>query len=234
MKKRAFLSLIVLASLMQACAGLDRMSPPTTTPTVTPAESSQPFPGCEKLKASLIPELDLEVIGSTEAFLDWAKTQPRFANTKFRFGESTDGARSVDWDDDYASYAVDFGAHQDRRSIVTWAAPYAPSLAQLLSCLGRPQFYRAYNKSFVDARLFHCDLWFPERGWMFDLDRVPLGQRPTLDTTVVQAWVGRSGSALRMSFDVFQNIKTEAEAKPVLDQLKPWPARLDDLRIDEL
>lgn len=234
MKTKLSIALCLTVLVLAACGvGTVPARTETAVPANSPSLDASAALLCDKLTSSMLPELNLVSIGTREEFLSWAKLQPGSNYGSIRLGESVDGSQSAYWTTESVRYALDFGQRGDRRLYVVWIDLAVPTVGQVLACFGEPQLYRAYNKSYVDGRRFTGEMWYLTRGWQLHLDQVLRGAKIQLDTKVSQAVIGRPGSTLMMAMDVFPNVKSLSEAKPIVDQLLPWPGKIEATQIED-
>lgn len=225
-KLQIALCLVVL--FLQSCSAT------TVTPKTPTAIDARSAERCDRLKASTLPALSLSRVGSSDEFLAWVATQPSLVTAKIKLENSEDGAQSAAWESAQAEYGLVFGPHNDRRLNVIWTTPETPIVGDVLRCFGGPQYYRAYNKSFVDRQQFIGELWYPSNGLKFWLvDPLPV-KKVGLDTVVKGLVVGRPGSAESLAIDVFPNVKSASEARSIVEQLRPWPGRVEAIQIEEV
>ena len=126
---------------------------------------------------------------------------------------------------------------EDRRLfqiIVRWDNP-EPSIAQVIDCLGAPDFYEAYYEPVAEARSLELALWYVEKGLVVQnssihyRERTPaVSPRQRLEHLIV----GAPGDLEEMVRNVYTGGDDPSWQAYTLCLLRPWPGSVEEIEVE--
>lgn len=168
----------------------------------------------------------------------WVQTRYMLNAADVQFDLSADGAQSMlHWRAQpvEAIYGAVFwnDARESARISVNWYGQ-APSLADVLRCLGDPSFYRAFLAPTPGGDWTCLELWYPERGiiattYVTRKVFVMTTNQPVRGIVYVRPGLP-DDLIIRTTWSITRDSDRYVE---ILKGLKPWPGDITKITIDE-
>ena len=166
----------------------------------------------------------------------WIQYEYSLTTKEIEDGLSADGTQhSLYWRVQQQSYDVTVWSDARESALIrVRRSDRAPTLADVLRCLGDPSLYRAYYVWYPEAVGTALELWYPEQGLMLTahVTRRASGFRDhqiVEGTSYVQA-----GQPEEIIPRLFLAVAPGSDRYiQILHGLKPWPGSIEDVTIDD-
>ena len=146
-----------------------------------------------------------------------------------------DGLSQVGWSDDNQEmlYSALFRKKQLQKLEVTFDPP--PTFAQVLGCLGPPEYYAAYEETDIEYFGFYLQLWYLEKGLVLQHFFFFSHVRPTADLPAQRMEylvVVAPGTREQMVPNVYTMGFLPSVQAWGLCILRPWPGSIEAIEIE--
>lgn len=146
-----------------------------------------------------------------------------------------EGERDLRWNIENGEVHADFRNDALKGATIRWTQ--APSLQQVLDCLGSPDYYEAAIKPDHRPR-FDFALWYLREGLMVysasydraDVDAIHMNDKRPMETLFVTA----PGSLEEVVRSVYMYESTVELPSSLTNTIRPWPGSLSRIVVDNL
>jgi hypothetical protein len=173
-------------------------------------------------------------VATEQSILAWIENQFAITPEGVRIRPTNVGIEYLDWESERKAFTVSLSDQGERVASVSakWRTQ-APSIGDVLRCLGAPQSYRAYYALNPDAGPWtNLELWYPERGLQVEavVERRATGFDEGLSVTNMLYAEPGTAQELAARFWVVE-VNSDAYRR-ILETLADWPGAMTDIKIN--
>ncbi len=139
----------------------------------------------------------------------------------------------IDWGANDIDYGVAFdGEGQPNATLYVRWQNGAPTVGDVLRCLGKPSLYRAYLDMYPEAVWTQLELWYPNSGLIIGSHVERKTSRIDEATELSRMTYVRPGSESEIISRVWAVQPATETYDRILNSLRPWPGEIKDVTID--
>ena len=165
----------------------------------------------------------------------WMRDRWGIADDQVEEDHQPDGLDVLRWKTAEGNFTT--FVYQGRSGVsLRWEENHRLTLNHILTCFGKPNFYRALDEPTPDSGPeYTLEMWYPEHGIIFtysEFNNITI----TPDTRMQLVSVVPPGSKESMVRDRYYNVNTvEGAFERIIRSLKqPWPDRIEDIHFEAL
>lgn len=221
--------LLIITLLLTACVPL------TTPPDLPSSGPTQTMWGCSEVIDDKLKSFPFWA--KADELRRWIIDEYQMTVEDVQFDLSADGAQSMlkwNWPENRNNNVTLW--NDGRESALVWVVwkESAPTLADVLRCLGDPPLYRAYHAMAPEAMWTYLELWYPERGIMATAYIAHKTSSIKANQAVADISYVQPGLPEDLITRYFWTTETgSVRYKERLEGLKSWPGDISLLIIDE-